>query len=50
MEELDWTNHRSVKCRTVLFTIGPVREMLMSDQPIREYLVRSTAHRSVFSQ
>lgn len=26
--------------------MGPVREMLMSDQPILEYFVRSTAHKS----
>lgn len=39
----NWTtNHRSTKWRIVLLTMGPVREMLISDQPILEYLVRST--------
>ncbi len=40
------TYHLSTKCRTKLFTIGPDRLMLISDQPILELLVRSTAPQS----
>jgi hypothetical protein len=43
MEVVDRTDHRSVKWMARLSTIGPERLMLMSAQPMRELLVRSTA-------
>lgn len=36
------TYHRSVKWSMRLCTIGPLREMAISDQPILEFFVRST--------
>jgi hypothetical protein len=38
----DSTYHRWVKWMARLSTMGPERLMLMSDQPMRELLVRST--------